>query len=528
VAFEIGWIAFAINRPLVLPDEPREAAITLEMARSGSWAVPTLNGSPFVEKPPLVYVASAFASRLAGSDAVGVLRLPQALATLASLTAVFALGRRFGGAAAGFTCALLLVTSLEFLLTSVRLVVDPVLVAWTSGAGLSTVEWWLAERRAARIGWWAGISGFLALGVATKGPVVLLFHGSAALGLLLFGGTPALRRLLWLLPSYLLSLAPHGAWALVLSNRGGEELVSEALWRNSWGRFTRAELGHEAPVWFYAKVLPIVLAPWTLLAFAGALNAGSGARESYPATSRATVLRVALGWALVSLLALSLSSAKRELYLLPSLPAWALLAGATLERVRERERLEGLARGALLATLAGFSVACMVGGALLPLRGRLEGLLLLPLALLFAALLGVGRTRWPGWAHALLFGAVALAAASVAPWLVDRAAARGSIEQARTALAHAGIGIDVVYGLGLRERDKSVLSLALGRNFSELTDPAALGSANAPLAPRTLVVSAGGPAVLGSEVRSQCSVEGSGSAPLGSQRLFFTTLVKRE
>jgi len=170
----------------------------------------------------------------------------------------------------------------------------------------------------------------------------------------------------------------------------------------------------------------------------------------------------------------------------------------------------------------------MVGGVLLPLEGRFEGVLLLPLAVLFAALLGVGRTRWPAWAHAVLFGAVGLGAASVTPWLVGRDAARGSIEEARTALAQAGMGIDVVYGLGLRERDKSVLSLALGRNFSELADPAALGSPNAPLASRTLVVSAGGPAALGSEIRSRCSVAGSGSAPLGSQRLFFTTLVKRE
>ncbi|MFM5523947.1 ArnT family glycosyltransferase, partial [Aeromonas jandaei] len=46
------------DHQLWTPDEPREAAIALEMYRSGDWVVPTLGGRSFIEKPPLFYMAA--------------------------------------------------------------------------------------------------------------------------------------------------------------------------------------------------------------------------------------------------------------------------------------------------------------------------------------------------------------------------------------------------------------------------------------------------------------------------------------
>ena len=46
------------------PDEPREAALVLEMSRGGDWIIPHLAGEPFVEKPPLYYEICALWLRL--------------------------------------------------------------------------------------------------------------------------------------------------------------------------------------------------------------------------------------------------------------------------------------------------------------------------------------------------------------------------------------------------------------------------------------------------------------------------------
>ena len=51
------WIGAgsALQRGLWNPDEPRVGQIAREMVSSGDWVVPQLNGTPFVEKPPLCF-----------------------------------------------------------------------------------------------------------------------------------------------------------------------------------------------------------------------------------------------------------------------------------------------------------------------------------------------------------------------------------------------------------------------------------------------------------------------------------------
>ncbi|HVQ24291.1 MAG TPA: hypothetical protein VMV01_03900, partial [Planctomycetota bacterium] len=39
--------------PLLGPDEPRYARVAVEMQRAGAWVTPTLQGEPWLEKPPL-------------------------------------------------------------------------------------------------------------------------------------------------------------------------------------------------------------------------------------------------------------------------------------------------------------------------------------------------------------------------------------------------------------------------------------------------------------------------------------------
>ena len=45
--------------PLLGPDEPRYARVAVEMQRSGEWVTPTLQGEPWLEKPPLYYWLAA-------------------------------------------------------------------------------------------------------------------------------------------------------------------------------------------------------------------------------------------------------------------------------------------------------------------------------------------------------------------------------------------------------------------------------------------------------------------------------------
>src|SRR3989442_15493435 len=66
-ALATAALAVGIGRTdLWPPDETRVAEISREMRVERSWLVPRLNGTPFLEEPPLFYWFQAGAYRLAG------------------------------------------------------------------------------------------------------------------------------------------------------------------------------------------------------------------------------------------------------------------------------------------------------------------------------------------------------------------------------------------------------------------------------------------------------------------------------
>src|SRR5215475_3651269 len=69
---------------LIGPDEPRYAFIAREMARSGDWITPRLWGSPWFEKPALLYWIQGLAFRV-GVPADLAPRVPVALCAIAFL-----------------------------------------------------------------------------------------------------------------------------------------------------------------------------------------------------------------------------------------------------------------------------------------------------------------------------------------------------------------------------------------------------------------------------------------------------------
>src|SRR3989449_11452643 len=76
-ALATAALAVGIGRTdLWPPDETRVAEISREMRVERSWLVPRLNGTPFLEEPPLFYWFQAGAYRLAGGPPAAPARWP--------------------------------------------------------------------------------------------------------------------------------------------------------------------------------------------------------------------------------------------------------------------------------------------------------------------------------------------------------------------------------------------------------------------------------------------------------------------
>ena len=264
-------------------DEPRYAQIGRTMARTGDWVTPVLNGSPWFEKPPLLYWMMAAAWKGGLKDELAA-RVPIGLMSLAFLGLVWrVLGR---------PAALMLGTAVGYVAFSLVGVTDLPLTAAFGAAMLLALP---GEGKRLPL-----ICGVL-LGVAmlAKGlvPVVL------ALPAIWFWRHQP-RRLLAVAG---IALAIFGAWFALATLRNGAQPWQELIVKHHFARFIGEQIHHERPFWFYVPVLLAGLLPWT----PGLVNISL-------TDSRAWFLAA---WAGFGFLFFSASANKLPGYLLPLVPA---------------------------------------------------------------------------------------------------------------------------------------------------------------------------------------------------------------
>ena len=124
------------NHDLWTPDEPRVAAISLEMSRNGNLIIPYLAGEPFIEKPPLHFALAVGLTRILGKTIgnTGAIRLLSALMAMGTLTVTFLLARRLGGITLALPAVIILATMPGFIDNFHRIRVDPSLAFFVAAA----------------------------------------------------------------------------------------------------------------------------------------------------------------------------------------------------------------------------------------------------------------------------------------------------------------------------------------------------------------------------------------------------------
>jgi len=344
--FQIG------SRLLFDPDEGRNAEVMREMALSNDFVVPRLNGLPFLDKPFLYFAAGGLAIRLLGATELAV-RLPALLCTLGTLLVTWLFARRWLGRGPGTQTALALATTPIFLAYSQIVIFDAMLTLWITVALLAFHRAVEAAPDARRAGWawlaWAA----MALGILTKGPVALLVPLSAAIPWAIWR-----RRLSALFagaaPLALFPIVGPWVWAVL---REDPRFLHYVLFTETLGRMSGDTLNRDAPTWYYLPILLFGALPWTLVPLAGWRELRRGWREREP------TLRFLMSWFAVPLVIFSILSSKRPHYILPLLPALALISLWIWRRRSSGEPLPGTRAGALLwLALGGLLVGLGAAG----------------------------------------------------------------------------------------------------------------------------------------------------------------------
>jgi 4-amino-4-deoxy-L-arabinose transferase-like glycosyltransferase len=214
---------------------------------------------------------------------------------------------------------------------------------------------------------------------------------------------------------------------LALRRYGGPELWREWFWNNHFVRFTgqAVQLGHRNWAGYYLAVLPLYILPWLA---AWLIGLGGAARRLWRKESPGLDWTFLFWWGLGGLLLLTLSSTKREIYLAPLLPAFALMAVPALrEPVSAGVRWAGkIWTWLVLAALALLIVAPVLGVGLgVPAKERHLYALV---ALGFSAIAGIAffQRNQPWLRTLLLITALGyIAALSILAPLADRVKSYG-------------------------------------------------------------------------------------------------------
>jgi 4-amino-4-deoxy-L-arabinose transferase-like glycosyltransferase len=312
------------NRGLWTPDEPREAEISREMALSPG-VIPTLNGQRFIEKPPLYYWVVAGAYRLTGGPSVLAARAVSVIAGLATLLLLWHWGCAAHSRRAGLISACMLATSLQFMVSTHWVLIDPLLMLSTTAAAWAA--WTLLSRRDGAL---LRLTLYLALVCALwiKGLIGPVLIGAGLLSYIGIERPAQWRRLRPWLGVALLSAAV-GLLAFAIFSQGGAAALWEWAYVNHLQRLVNplGSTGHRQPLLYYAWTLPYALLPWLpplieALRPAHWRRTGALRVNAAPDPARYGALMGA-----GMLLLLSISATKRETYLLPVLPLLFLWLG---------------------------------------------------------------------------------------------------------------------------------------------------------------------------------------------------------
>lgn len=301
--------------PLMQPDEGRNAEVAREMAATGSWLVPTLEGHPYLDKPAAYFATVALSLKAVGPNEWGA-RLPSALCGLAIVTMLFAFARRVYDGATAAIAVVTVATSPLFIAFSRIVIMDILLAVCVTSAILAPFV--AEEGDRPRRGWHALGAVAVGCGVLVKGPVGALVPAAVLVTFFLWDGRARALRRVFAPGNFAIVLAMVVPWFAGLVH-AHPEFARYGLVEESFNRFFTPAFNRGQPFWFFGPVFLATLMPWTIL-FVPMSVAALRTRSRWTPADRLFV-----SWTVVVLVFFSLSRTKQPGYILTGVIAAAVL-----------------------------------------------------------------------------------------------------------------------------------------------------------------------------------------------------------
>jgi 4-amino-4-deoxy-L-arabinose transferase-like glycosyltransferase len=330
-AIIIAFYMYGLGKlPLLGPDEPRYAEVAREMFVSGDLITPTLGGHTWFEKPALLYWMIAGAFKIFGVSEWSA-RLGPALCGLLTIVAVWCVGREVKKDF-GFWSVIVTASCLGLIVFSRAASFDVVVTMTTAWSLAFFLLHELPGTRRKRL-LLAGFYAFVGVSLLAKGLVgIVIPFGVVGLYYLLRRSWPARSVWLSLLWGVPLAVAVSAIWYGPVIARNGWTFINEFFIQHHFARYVSNKYHHPQPIYFYLVIILLLALPWSVHLVIALAKAR---RWEWRSDDRVSIVRVfSLAWLLLPIVFFSFSGSKLPGYVLPALPAAALLVSDRLTFVR--------------------------------------------------------------------------------------------------------------------------------------------------------------------------------------------------
>jgi len=344
------------NRPFFTRGEGREAIVVQDMLESGNYILPFEDLSDVPTKPPMFHWIASAASTAFGGMTEFSIRFPSALLAAIGLGLLLLVSSRSLGMPGALIATGILGTSLEYSRSAIHARVD---MCFSIGIMCALVclyrgvELW-AEKKSALV-WWFGSSVAMTFAVLSKGPAGIVIPGVVTAiyaSIVHYKNSDLSARLRLILSAVgvvVLTTFLSGLWYYFAYLQGGETFVHIHFFRENLGRFQSIEgeeIGHTKPFYYSVIYLLIGFCPWSFIFPV----VGIWLWQNRKNLKQDRPLLFASIWSLAVLLLVTVSQAKRDVYLLPAFPPLAYLFSKAILSQQTGVRCFG---GRFLAVLVG-------------------------------------------------------------------------------------------------------------------------------------------------------------------------------
>lgn len=348
----VAWLPGFFTLPPLDRDESRFAQASKQMIESGNYLDIRFGDTARYNKPAGIYWMQAASAAVFGEgerNDIWPYRLPSLLGAFAAVALTYWAARGFASKETAIAGAALL--GMTVLLASEAKIAktDAVLLATIVASQAVLMRAYLSTRSGvaapspalALAGWIA-----LAIGVLVKGPVILLVLAATVIAVSLWD-----RKWRWFtrvrpwvgIPVALAIVLP---WLVAIGVESHGQFFASALQKDFAGKLMGGEETHGGPPGYHLALAAFTFWPATLALIPGIVSGIR--RRAEPA------VRYLLVWAAVVWLAFEIAPTKLPHYILPALPALALLSALWLTRAPDDTKS---ARIAWFASIALFVIA---------------------------------------------------------------------------------------------------------------------------------------------------------------------------